>query len=81
MSTKVFYYFCRSCGADTAAYEMYSACPYCHAGRREFQLVGECTSDSERREVQERLKGLRSRWMEEQGGTPGERKRRGLRRR
>ncbi|WP_026961584.1 hypothetical protein [Alicyclobacillus herbarius] len=78
MTEKAYYYFCKSCGADTASYEMYAACPYCHATRRELQLVGECTSDEEREEMIRRIQSLRMNWLEEHGGAqPGERRRRG----
>ncbi|WP_067925652.1 hypothetical protein [Alicyclobacillus shizuokensis] len=78
MAEKIYYYFCKSCGADTAAYEMYTACPYCHAGRRDLQLVGECTTESERAEMEERVRALRARWLRGNGGTQrGERRRRG----
>lgn len=39
MATRIFYYLCEACGADTAAYTMYSECPYCHAGRGQFHLI------------------------------------------
>jgi hypothetical protein len=63
LATKVFYFFCQSCGGDTAIYDLIGGCPYCHAGRQEFLLVAETTTDSQRLDIQEKLELMRAQWI------------------
>jgi hypothetical protein len=62
VTTKVFYFFCEKCGGDTATYELSMVCPYCHAGREHYRLVGEAVSEETRAELQQKLEAIRSRW-------------------
>lgn len=41
MGTRIFYFFCDACGADTASYSAIHECPYCRAGRSQFRLVAD----------------------------------------
>lgn len=61
MKTKVFYFFCESCGGDTAAYELSVRCPYCHADRRHFRLIAEVNSDQSE-QILSTLEEYRSNW-------------------
>jgi hypothetical protein len=62
VTTKVFYFFCEKCGCDTASYELSMVCPYCHAGREHYRLVGEAVSEETRVELQQKLEAIRARW-------------------
>lgn len=70
MATKVFYFFCQSCGGDTASYEHTAVCPYCRAGRQDFQLVGTASDAGERAELQSRVAELRAQWINQNRGQP-----------
>lgn len=62
METKrVYYYFCDECGADTASYERYRSCPYCHGNKRKFRLIGEADSTFDA-EIAVVLEQNRERW-------------------
>ncbi|MCL6518142.1 hypothetical protein [Alicyclobacillus sp.] len=79
MATKVFYFFCHSCGGDTATYEHSGVCPYCRAGRRDFTLVGTAVDPAESQELQSKIAELRAQWAGRHGAAPvgaGSRRRR-----
>ncbi|WP_188883442.1 hypothetical protein [Alicyclobacillus cellulosilyticus] len=68
-SIRMFYYFCRACGGDTAAYEQYTACPYCRAGRPHLVLVGTRESGADdaaaRQALRDEIERLRAAWVAE----------------
>jgi hypothetical protein len=63
VGTTVYYFFCHACGGDTASYELSLVCPYCRAGRRDFQLVGETGTQEQRAQIQHQLEELRAQWI------------------
>jgi hypothetical protein len=72
----VYYFFCHACGGDTASYDLGITCPYCRAGRRDFQLVGEAATPEQRMEVEQKLEQLRAQWIaRHRTGILGERPR------
>jgi hypothetical protein len=77
MGTVVYYFFCHACGGDTASFDLGISCPYCRAGRRDFQLVGEAATPEQQREIQLKVEELRRRWAEQHGdAVPGDKPRR-----
>lgn len=73
MQTKVFYFFCESCGGDTAAYELYSRCPYCHADRKNFRLIAE-SNTGQTQEVLAALEDSKARWTKRGGSADRKKK-------
>lgn len=81
---KTFYYFCESCGADTAVYEAARGCPYCHDTSDAFRLVAETSGQDNQPEVLRRIAEFRQRWAKLHAGQAVghlHRKRRGWARR
>ncbi|OFW77518.1 MAG: hypothetical protein A2201_03440 [Alicyclobacillus sp. RIFOXYA1_FULL_53_8] len=66
MKTKTYYFFCEGCGGDTAAYNLLVRCPYCHAVKATFLLLGdsEGLSDPEAARVVEQH---RKKWSSKNG--------------
>lgn len=62
-TTQIFYYFCESCGGDTASYDKYDICPYCHADRGWFQLLAESSFGQLRGEIRQMLEQHRAEWI------------------
>ncbi|QQE78729.1 hypothetical protein [Alicyclobacillus sp. SO9] len=79
MATRTYYYFCDSCGGDTATYELVSACPYCHARKPSFTLVDESAEGWSSKQIEQQVEMLRSRWLSKSGNhTLGVPKRKGF---
>lgn len=64
---KTFYYFCDSCGADTAVYETANRCPYCHDSTTAFRLIAEGGGMGNQQEVLRQIGELRERWANQHG--------------
>lgn len=63
MTTKAFYFFCETCGADTASYEMLHVCPYCHSGKGQLKLIGETIGKSGQEALANQIAQARLRWQ------------------
>lgn len=47
MTNKIYYFFCQTCGGDTAAYNSLVRCPYCHANQTTFHLLADSEGPGE----------------------------------
>lgn len=70
----VFYYFCESCGADTATYGRSNVCIYCHS-HGQLVLVTDPAADNQTSEIAAKLEAMREKWAATHGGLAGESKR------
>lgn len=64
MTTKIYYFFCASCGGDTATYERITSCPYCHTGGDTLQLLDDLpTAEQRQAVVRQQIEVARSKWI------------------